>query len=168
MQMWPVWSRMYPGEHSHSYDPSVSIHIPFKHTPGPSSSHSSISSHMWFAVLNRIPLGQIHCANIIKRLDWSRPIPPISWRLLKSNRGFDTPGISTCLETARGVATLATAAQRLLQFALVYIGAYLPRRVHLVAAVADATIRAHEILAATVHANVRILCTLVDIFVERD
>lgn len=77
MQMWPVWSRMYPGEHSHSYDPSVSIHIPFKHTPGPSSSHSSISSHMWFAVLNRIPLGQIHCANIIKRLDWSRPIPPI-------------------------------------------------------------------------------------------
>ena len=91
-----------------------------------------------------------------------------SWRLLKSNRGFDTPGISTCLETARGVATLATAAQRLLQFALVYIGAYLPRRVHLVAAVADATIRAHEILAATVHANVRILCTLVDIFVERD
>lgn len=123
---------------------------------------------MWFAVLNRIPLGQIHCANIIKRLDWSRPIPPISWRLLKSNRGFDTPDISTCLETARGVATLATAAQRLLQFALVYIGAYLPRRVHLVAAVADATIRAHEILAATVHANVRILCTLVDIFVERD
>lgn len=73
------------------------------------------------------------------------------------------PARANTLETARGVATLATAAQRLLQFALVYIGAYLPRRVHLVAAVADATIRAHEILAATVHANVRILCTLVDI-----
>lgn len=72
----------------------------------------------------------------------------------------------TCLETSRGVTTLPTTAQRLLQFALVYVTAYLPCRVDLVPAVADATIGAHEILAATVHANVGILCTLVDIFVS--
>lgn len=71
----------------------------------------------------------------------------------------------TCLETPRGVTTLPTTAQRLLQFTLVYVAAYLPCRVDLVPAVADATIGAHEILAATVHANVGILCTLVDIFV---
>lgn len=73
----------------------------------------------------------------------------------------------TCLEAARGVSTLATAAQRLLQFALVYVAAYLPCCVNLVPAVADATIGAHEILAATVHANVWILRTLVDIFVSK-
>lgn len=68
-----------------------------------------------------------------------------------------------CLETARRVSTLAAAAQGLLQFALVDVAAYLPRRVHLVSVVADAPISPHKILASAIDADVGILGALIDV-----
>ena len=130
--------------------------IPFKQTSGPSSSHSSMSSHMWLPVLNRVPLGQIHCSNIV--LKCLRLV-----RASYSDESLHRESFFTYLKATRNVATLTTAAQRILQFALVYVGANFSCRVHFVTAVADATIGPHKIFAAAVYTDIRILRALVDV-----
>lgn len=70
---------------------------------------------------------------------------------------------TNALEATGCVSTLSTAAQRLLQFAFVYITANLSSGVHFVATIANATIGSHEVLAAAIYANVGILRALVDV-----
>ena len=69
----------------------------------------------------------------------------------------------TYLKATRDVTTLAAAAQRILQFAFIYVAADFSCGVHFVTTVADATIGPHKIFAAAVYADIRILRALVDV-----
>lgn len=60
IQILPVLSKIEPGSHSHLYDPCVLTHSPLKQASGPSSLHSSMSSHMKFLGFSWVPVGQMH------------------------------------------------------------------------------------------------------------
>jgi hypothetical protein len=61
IQILPVLSRMNPGSHSHSYEPTLFTQTPLKQASGPSSLHSLISSHTCVTGFSWVPVGQMHC-----------------------------------------------------------------------------------------------------------
>jgi len=60
MQILPVLSRINPGSHSHSYEPTVFTQAPLKQASGPSSLHSLTSSQTCVTGLSWVPVGQMH------------------------------------------------------------------------------------------------------------
>lgn len=70
---------------------------------------------------------------------------------------------TTDLEASRGVAALATVAEQVVNGALVDVGANFARAVHLIAGIANAAVRAGQVLAGAVRADVWVLSALVDI-----
>jgi hypothetical protein len=67
------------------------------------------------------------------------------------------------LETARGVTTLSPVAEEIVDGAFVDVRASFAGTVHLVSGIANTTIRAQQVLAGSVRANVGILSAFVDI-----
>lgn len=56
----PEPSKTVPGGHSHSNEPTAFRHRPATHAFGPSSSHSSTSSHAWLRSFSTVPAGHVH------------------------------------------------------------------------------------------------------------